>query len=87
MSLQFSLYTRSRCGLCDLLHEDLLSLCRGRDVQVVSIDIDRDPALVQRYGLRVPVLVCEGRVICEARLDREAVRAVLDRAAGRAEVN
>ena len=78
MSLQLTLYTRPRCGLCDLLHEDLLALCRGLAVDVVLVDVDGDPDLKALYGTRIPVLVGEGAVLCEGQLDTDAVRAFLD---------
>lgn len=78
MKLQFTLYTRPRCGLCDLLHEDLLALCRGRAVDVLLVDVDGGPDLKALYGTRIPVLVGEGAVLCEGRLDVDAVHAFLD---------
>jgi hypothetical protein len=78
MKLQFTLYTRPRCGLCDLLHEDLLALCRGRVVDVLLVDVDGDPHLKALYGTRIPVLVGDGAILCEGRLDPLAVRAFLD---------
>jgi hypothetical protein len=83
MKLHLTLYTRPRCGLCDLLHEDLLTLCRGRTVEIVPIDVDGDPDLKARYGARVPVVVGDGAVLCEGRLDAAAVRAFLERPATR----
>ncbi|MBA3563296.1 MAG: glutaredoxin family protein, partial [Gammaproteobacteria bacterium] len=41
------------CHLCDELLEDLEALGRGIDLDI--IDVDSDPALVSRYGDRVPV--------------------------------
>ncbi|HXF08299.1 MAG TPA: glutaredoxin family protein [Candidatus Acidoferrales bacterium] len=79
MKLQLTLYTRPRCGLCDLLHEDLLALCRDRAVAIVPINVDSDPDLKARYGVRIPVVVGDGTVLCEGRLDASAVRAFLDR--------
>ena len=79
MKLQLTLYTRPRCGLCDLLHEDLLALCRDWAVAIVPIDVDSDPDLKARYGVRIPVVVGDGAVLCEGRLDASAVRAFLDR--------
>jgi ABC-type uncharacterized transport system ATPase subunit len=78
MKLQFNLYARPRCGLCDLLHEDLLALCRGMAVDVLLVDVDSDPDLSALYGTRIPVLVGEGAVLCEGHLDPTAVRAFLD---------
>lgn len=78
MKLQFTLYTRPRCGLCDLLHEDLLALCRGRAVDVLLINVDGDPHLKALYGTRIPVLVGEGAILSEGQLDPLAVRAFLE---------
>jgi hypothetical protein len=41
------------------------------------VDVDAAPELVARYGLRVPVLVIEGREICQYRLDEAALRRAL----------
>ena len=79
MKLQLTLYTRPRCGLCDLLHEDLLALCRDRAVAILPIDVDGNPDLKARYGAHVPVVVGDGTVLCEGQLDASAVRAFLDR--------
>ena len=55
------------------------------NVAVVEVDIDTDPELVARYGLRIPVILgahdtvlAEG-VIDDARLLREALKAGIDR--------
>lgn len=71
-------YTRRGCHLCEVLIEELMPLTRGR-ARLRLCDVDRDPALVERYGVRVPVLEADGEVLCEARLDREKVLAYLDR--------
>jgi len=70
-------YTRRGCHLCELLIEELMPLTRGR-ARLRLCDVDRDAALVERYGLRVPVLEADGEVLCEARLDRDAVLGYLD---------
>ncbi|MEM1412755.1 MAG: glutaredoxin family protein [Pseudomonadota bacterium] len=50
-------YTRPECHLCDEA-EDLLSLVApARDYRVV--DIEDEIALLDRYGVRVPVLRLE----------------------------
>ena len=71
------LYSRRGCHLCEEMLEDLESLCR--DVALEVVDVDRDTALVSRYGTRVPVLVADGREICAGRLDRVALAACLRR--------
>ena len=69
-------YSRRGCHLCDVLVEELLPLTRGRlDVEVHDID-SRDEWRV-RYDLRVPVVEFQGQLVCQYRLDRPAVEAIL----------
>jgi len=45
-------YTREDCHLC----EQVLSMLQRVGLSWQSVDIDRDPELVEKYGIRVPVL-------------------------------
>jgi hypothetical protein len=41
------------------------------------VDVDSDPELQRRYGLKIPVLMIERVPICSVRLDRqELIRAL-----------
>lgn len=40
-------------------------------------DVDAEAATRRRFGLKVPVLTCEGSVVCHGHLDREAVARLL----------
>lgn len=51
------LYTRVGCCLCEGLAERLRALDPPPPLQL--LDVDGDPALQARYGLRVPVLARE----------------------------
>jgi len=55
--------------------EALHAASAGQPIDIV--DVDRDPALIARYGLRVPVLVIDGREICQYRLDEAALKHAL----------
>ncbi|MGR9048863.1 glutaredoxin family protein [Halobacillus faecis] len=46
------LYVKENCGLCEEI-KGLLSLF---DVKVVMVDIEKDPELLEKYLLEVPVL-------------------------------
>jgi len=73
---RLQLYSRPGCHLCEELAESLASLLQNRaDVRIV--DIDGDLALKKRYGLRIPVLVAQGRELSTYPLDVEAVEAYL----------
>lgn len=55
-----------------------LDLMRTRHhFDLTKIDVDSDPALVERYGLRVPVLVDDGREISAGACDLDAVASYL----------
>ncbi|MGH8253022.1 MAG: glutaredoxin family protein [Steroidobacteraceae bacterium] len=68
---RLTLLTRPDCGLCEeLLHE--LSALRTRVSAIPAaqvVDVDSDPALRQRWGLKIPVLLLDGALVCSARLD------------------
>ncbi len=76
--MQFTLYSRSYCHLCQDMHDALLNLLEGRGpVKVDVVDVDADPALVARFDELVPVLF--GRLdqpeLCHYHLDPAAVLA------------
>ena len=72
------LYSRPGCHLCDVLVEELLPLVRGRfDVEVRDIDSRDD--WKERFDTRIPVVEFEGEVICQYRLDRPSIEAILAR--------
>ena len=79
---KFTLYSRSYCHLCEDMLAALQALApEGRPFEVDVIDVDADPALVERFDELVPVLY--GRLdepeLCHYFLDEAAVRTYLDR--------
>lgn len=73
-----TVYTRRGCHLC----EDAIAVVRdvadGRpDVTVELVDIDTDPALIERYTIRVPVIAVNGAEIAEYQVAVEQLRAAL----------
>ena len=73
--MDVELVTRSGCHLC----EDALGLLRELGVEPRQRDVDGDPDLFRLYDFRVPVLLVDGRVAGEGRLDREALSRALRR--------
>lgn len=51
--MRLTLFQRDDCHLCDLA---LAVLAAARVPEFDSVFIDDDPALEERYGIRVPVL-------------------------------
>ncbi len=79
----FILYSRSWCHLCDDMLQALRALV-GDAVGIDVIDVDADPALVERYDELVPVLVaCRSgqpdEQLCNYFLNENAVRDFLAR--------
>jgi hypothetical protein len=60
------LYGRAGCRLCEQMARTLHAF----GVVFEEVPVDDDPALAERYGLRVPVLTdAEGSELCHGRLD------------------
>jgi glutaredoxin len=77
---RFTLYSRSWCHLC----EDMLAALRaleppGQPFDVDVVDVDADPALVERFDELVPVLFGDlgEPELCHYFLDEAAVRRYL----------
>ncbi len=75
--IEFTVYARHGCHLCEDLLLQLHELQQAHGFLIRDIDIDADPQLVERYGTRVPVVTCGEREICHYFLDQAAVMQVL----------
>lgn len=69
--MQFVLYSRSGCPLCEAMEAELGPYIHKHALTVVRQYIDNDEDLQQRYGEKVPVLTCNGEILCEYFLDPE----------------
>ena len=74
--------SREGCGLCqDMLHA-LAELERSQSLPPVTVvDVDSDPELAVRYGLKVPVLLLDGSVICHYTLNSKELLQLVSRPA------
>jgi hypothetical protein len=62
--------SREGCGLCEEMLHALADLERSRGLPPVTvIDVDSDADLARQYGLKVPVLLLDGSVICHYTLN------------------
>ena len=71
------LLVRDGCQLCD---EFLVELSLDQPARMPDLklrDVDGEAVLAAEFGLRVPVLRLDGRVVCEGRYDRARVAAAL----------
>ena len=75
--IELTLYRRPQCGLCNEAEAMLDRLARRIALHVVSVDIDADPALQERYFLEIPVIVCDGEEIARAPISERALESSL----------
>lgn len=73
------LYTRSGCPLCDEFAQELAAYLGSRDgsLEVAVVDVDADPAAWLRWGVSVPVLVWQERVVCGGHFDGDRLAALI----------
>lgn len=71
-----TVFSRQGCHLCAEAQRLVEEVAAGRaDVRVV--DIDADPALRERYTVRVPVVAVDGVEVAELVVERADVEAAL----------
>ena len=71
--MEIVLVTRQGCHLCD----EALGSLRAVGVEPELRDVDADGELYRLYDWRVPVILLDGRVVAEGRIDQAALREVL----------
>ena len=65
--------TRKGCHLCD----QALSLLQELDVQPEVADVDADDELFRLYDWRVPVVLVDGVVAAEGKIEKATLKASL----------
>ncbi|MEX2548885.1 MAG: glutaredoxin family protein [Nitriliruptoraceae bacterium] len=68
-------YTRRGCGLCGRAADLVAREARRAEVRI--IDVDSDPELERRYGMRVPVVTIDDVEVAELGLAAGQVRRAL----------
>ena len=70
--------SREGCGLCADMLRALAELERSAAIPTVTIiDVDADAELEGRFGLKVPVLLLDGSVICHYTLNSKELLRLL----------
>lgn len=69
------LLSRADCSLCDEMHAELAALADELELPPLTVvDVDSDPALRRRFGLKIPVLLLDGVLVCFGKLDEAELR-------------
>lgn len=77
-----TLYTRPGCHLCHEARALLQRAGRGLSVTVAEVNIDADPALHERYDVRVPVVAVAGHELDWPFTDAQVRRLLQERDTG-----
>ena len=74
--------SREGCGLCDDMLHELADLERAQALPPVTVvDVDSDAELARQFGLKVPVLLLDGSVICHYTLNSNELLRLVGRPA------
>jgi glutaredoxin len=72
-----TLYGRPGCHLCDEARVVIERVCAELGEGFVEVDVDQDPALLDRYAEEIPVTLVDGRQHDFWRVDEARLRAAL----------
>jgi glutaredoxin len=72
-----TLYTRAGCHLCETAASVLEAERAAFPFTLEVVDVDADPELVRRYGVRVPVVAVDGVEEFEYEVPADLLRARL----------
>jgi len=78
-TVDLELLTRPACSLCVKARSAFEEAARdlGVAISIHEVDIDADPALRKRYGLRIPVVRRSGLDLCEGVIRPAEARSAL----------
>lgn len=83
MGPQVTLYTRAGCHLCEQAEATLRDAQEHVRFGLSLVDVDSDPELTRRYGVRVPVVAVDGVEHFELEVPPGQLLQVLTERAGR----
>ena len=77
--MEFVLFARSNCPLCEAMEDELRPFIAEYGITVKRQFIDNDADLELLYGSKVPVLTSNQKTLCEYFLDPERLLEEIDR--------
>ncbi|MBM6399930.1 glutaredoxin family protein [Phycicoccus sonneratiae] len=75
--VRVTLVGRAGCHLCDVAREVVERVCADLGVGWQELDVDADPAMLERWSEEVPVTLVDGRQHDFWRVDEGRLRAAL----------
>jgi len=77
--MRVTLYTKEDCGLCREADLMLKRLQNQGSFEIEYVDVEGDPAAMERYGPRIPVIAVDGVEVAAAPLDEHQLAVALIR--------
>lgn len=71
------LYSREQCPLCVKAKQILDELTKEHKWSYQEIDIHSDDVLLEKYGLMIPVIEMDGKIIQYGNVDISTLRSIL----------
>lgn len=71
MKLEFIIYSRQGCHLCDVMKDELEAMAISKNGTIKLVDIDNDPDLKKRFNNQIPVLFVDDVEICHYKLNKK----------------
>ena len=79
--MRLTIYSKPGCHLCDemklLIHRVIAQQPNARAISIDEIDISSDPDLVARYGVEIPVLLIDGKMVAKYRVTEAELAGML----------
>ena len=63
------MYARPGCGLCDEAREVIMAVRARTPFEYREVDVTGDDSLELQYGIRIPVVLVDGRELFEVRVE------------------
>jgi hypothetical protein len=80
MPLELTCYGKANCSLCDKAKVPVERLVRASGGRLAArwVDIESDPALLSRWGERIPVVCAGERVLAEGKISELWLRRAIE---------
>lgn len=78
--MQVTLLSRKNCHLCTVVWKIACRLQAEIPFDLLKLDVDEDPALADRYGARLPVVLIDGIERCAGKVGEPELRRAIKKA-------
>jgi glutaredoxin len=73
-----TIYSKPGCHLCEEMKVTIHRVVLDPSISIDEIDISKDPALSEQYGLDIPVLMIDGKKVAKYRVSEGELRRIIE---------